>query len=413
MNKIIKPELLVPAGDWSSLNTAIKAGADSVYFGIKGINMRHAARNFDILELTKIMNLLHENGKKGYLTLNVVVYDDELEKVRNILRKAKEAGVDAVILWDLAVLSIAKELDLDIHLSTQASVSNYEALKAYSDLGVKRAVLAREVDLAGMSGIKTKIKENKLNCDIETFIHGAMCVSISGRCFLSQYTFNKSANRGQCLQPCRREFNIIDKDNESEYIVGTDYILSPKDLCCIDFIDTLIEKEINAFKIEGRMRPPEYVKVVTGVYRTAIDAFFDGKLTKRLKEQLKNRLHNSFNRGFDSGFYFGAPKEMGGEVKREYKKIYLGEVKKYYHKIGVCEILLRTSSLNKGQTILFSGDKTPADFVLVDEMQIDHNPVEKVEKGMLAAVKVPFRVRKNDKIFLWKEKSICGEHSED
>ena len=398
--------MLVPSGDWSSLNTAIKAGADSVYFGIKGINMRHAARNFDILELTKIMDLLHKNGKKGYLTLNVLIYDDELEKVRNILKKAKAAGVDAVILWDFAVLSIAKELDIDIHLSTQAGVSNYEALKAYSDMGVKRAVLAREVDLAGISEIKRKIKENEVNCDIETFIHGAMCVSVSGRCFLSQYTFNKSANRGQCLQPCRREFNIIDKDNESEYVVGTDYLLSPKDLCSIDFIDMLIEKEIDAFKIEGRMRPPEYVKVVTGVYRTAIDAFFDGNFTGRLKEQLKNRLHNSFNRGFDSGFYFGVPKEMGGEVKREYKKIYLGEVKKYYHKIGVCEIWLQTSSLNKGQTILFSGDKTPADFVLVKEMQVDHNSVEKVEKGMIAAVKVPFKVRKNDKIFLWEEKPI-------
>jgi len=409
MNKEYRPELVVPAGSWTSLNTAINEGADSVYFGIKGINMRHAARNFDVLEMSKMMDLLRKNGKKGYLTLNVVVYDDELDKVWNILNKAKEAGVDAVILWDLAVLSMAKELDLNIHLSTQAGVSNFRSLREYAGLGVKRAVLAREVDLEGISEIKNKTKDTNLDCDLEVFIHGAMCVSISGRCFLSKYTFDKSANRGQCLQPCRREFTVKDSENESEYILGTDYLLSPKDLCTIDFIDMLIDREIDAFKIEGRMRPPEYVKVVTGVYRTAIDAFFDGNLTKALKKSLKEKLHNSFNRGFDSGFYFGMPKDMGGEVTRDYEKIYLGEVKKYYHKIGVSEIWLRTASLKKGQKILFYGDKTPADFVIVEEMEIDHKSVDEAAKGTIVAVKVPFRVRKNDKIFLWKERSVFSE----
>jgi putative protease len=272
-------------------------------------------------------------------------------------------------------------------------------------MGVKRAVLARELDLAGISGIKSKLNDSGLDCAVEAFIHGAMCVSISGRCFLSQYTFNKSANRGQCLQPCRREYYISDSDNESEYILGKDYLLSPKDLCTVDFIDRLIASDIDAFKIEGRMRPPEYVKVVTAVYRTAIDEYFEGKLTETRKTELKTKLNYSFNRGFDSGFYFGRPEQMGGEVKKDYKKTYLGQVRKYYDKIGVCEVWLQTAGLKKGQKVVFYGDKTPAEFVIVGQMQIEHEPVDMAAKGAFVAIKVPFKVRKNDKIFIWEEEA--------
>ena len=272
-------ELVSPAGDWSSLAGAIEAGCDSVYFGVKGLSMRNLATNFDILEIKKLMSTLHKHGKKGYLALNVIIYNKEINKIKKILKEAKVARVDAIILWDMAVFSIAKELGLKIHLSTQASISNFLALKNYCQQGTKRVVLARENSLSDIKAIASKIKKEKLTCQIETFIHGAMCLSVSGRCFLSEYSFSKSANRGECIQPCRREYIIYDTQGDCQYLAGKDYLLSPKDLCTIDFIDKLIEAGIDAFKIEGRIRSPEYVRVVTSAYRRAIDAYFSGKLT--------------------------------------------------------------------------------------------------------------------------------------
>ncbi|NQT32062.1 MAG: U32 family peptidase [Candidatus Omnitrophica bacterium] len=399
-----KPELLAPAGDWGALYSAIENGADSVYFGIKGINMRHAAGNFDILEIKKVMDILHEKGRKGYLALNVLVYDSERDKIKNILDMAKKAKVDAVILWDMAVLTLAKERDLEIHLSTQASVSNFEALKAYSELGVKRIVLARECDLKSIQDIVRRIGDENIDCGVETFIHGAMCVSISGRCFLSHDSFSKSANRGECLQPCRREFTIKDKDDECEYILGEDYVLSPRDLCTVGFIDQLIESGIEAFKIEGRMRSPEYVARVTASYRKAIDAYFDGSLNDALKEDLLSDLRKSFNRGFAEGFFFGRPDDLGSTPQGEYKKTYLGEVIKFYKKIGVAEIIVNTTGLKKGQKILITGKKTPAAFTEVIDMEIEHEAVESVERGEKVGIKLPFEVRKKDKVFLWEDK---------
>ena len=369
--------------------------------------MRHAANNFDILEMEKIMDFLRGKGKKGYLALNVIVYDSEENKVRQILRAAKKSGVNAVILWDMAVLSAAKELGIGIHLSTQASVSNFEALKAYASLGVERVVLARECGLSDITRIIRRAEDEKLNCDVETFVHGAMCVSLSGRCFLSQHSFHKSANRGECIQPCRREFTIADVDissrDECRYVLGKDYILSTKDLCTIGFLDTLIGSGISSFKIEGRMRSPEYVAVTTSVYRKAIDAFFEGKLNEGLKEKLLDRLRHVFNRGFEDGFYFGKPDKLGGVARKEYEKIYLGEVAKFYKKIGVAEILVRNEGLRKGQEILITGSNTPAAFTKAEEMQIDHEPVDFVERGRAVGVKIPFKVRPGDKVFLWRE----------
>ncbi|MDP8298603.1 MAG: peptidase U32 family protein [Candidatus Tantalella remota] len=403
-----KPELLAPAGDWSSLNSALTAGADAVYFGVKGMNMRHAAKNFDILEMKKVMDLLHTEGKKGYLALNVIVYDNEIDKVRQILTHASEAGVDALILWDMAVFAMAKELGLKIHLSTQASAANFEAVKHFASMGARRVVLARECALTDIGNISKKIKENDVDCEIETFIHGAMCVSLSGRCFLSQESFGRSANRGDCLQPCRREFTIRDETAETEeecsYVLGKDYILSPRDLCTIEYIDRLIAAGIGSFKIEGRMRPPEYVKTVTSAYREAIDAFFDDRFDEGLKKKLLGRLKASFNRGFSTGFYFGRPDDLGGVSQGEYKKIYLGEVTKFYDNINVAEIKLQTSSLAKGQTLLFSGKKTPALFVTVNEMQVEHEDVEVGEKGSSVGIKLPFKVKAKDKVFLWEGK---------
>ena len=397
-----KPELVAPSGDWNSLSSAVEAGADAVYFGVKKLNMRHGASNFDILEIKKVMDFLRSKGKKGYLALNVIVYEHELDKVRKILTEAKSAGVDAVVLWDMAVLSIAKEMGLRVHLSTQASVSNFEALKHYVSLGVKRIVLARECTLSDIKNITERVREEKIDCKIETFVHGAMCVSVSGRCFLSQHTFGKSANRGQCIQPCRREYAITDTEGECQYLLGEDYIMSAKDLCSIDFIDQLIDAGIDAFKIEGRMRPAEYTGIVTASYRRAIDAYFRGELDASLKQELFDALSRVFNRGFTKGFFFGSPDDTGGISKRGYEKIYLGEVLKYYKKINVAEILINNEGLSCGQDILITGKKTPASFTNVTEMQVEHASVDHIEKGNAVGIKVPFEVRRKDKVFLWK-----------
>ena len=402
--KTKKPELVSPAGNWSALLSAVEAGADAVYFGIKEINMRYQAVNFDILELKKIMARLRKEGRRGYLALNVLVYDKEIPRVEKILKAAKRAGVDAVIGWDMAVLSIAKEQGLKVHLSTQASVSNFSALSFYAGLGIKRVVLARECGLSDIREITLKVKREKLDCNVEAFVHGAMCVSISGRCFLSYDSFGKSANRGECLQPCRREYDIIDSDKECGYVVGKDYILSAKDLCAISFIDELIEAGIDAFKIEGRMRQPEYVKVATSCYRRAIDAYYEEKLTAKLKKELTKKLKAVYHRGFSDGFYFKKPSSSGGKVQRGYDKVYLGEVKRFFGKIGVAEVIIRSGVLKKNDEILISGVKTPANFFKAVEMEMNHKAVEKAGKGEMVGIKAPFRVRPKDKVFIWKKR---------
>lgn len=398
------PELISPAGDWSSVQSAIAAGADSVYFGVKGLNMRNSASNFDMLEMKKLMDMLHLAGKKGYLTLNVVLYNRDIDKAKKILDEAVSAGVDAVVLWDMAAMSLARERGISVHISTQAGISNFTALKEYASMGAEKVVLARECGLEDIREIVSRIEEEGINCGIETFIHGAMCVSISGRCFLSQHTFSKSANRGECLQPCRREFLIVDEDKECEYILGKDYILSPKDLCTIGFIDELIEAGIHAFKIEGRMRSPEYVKAVTSAYRKAIDMYSEGKLTSGVKEELLVGLAATFNRGFSEGFYHGVPDDTGGVAAGDYEKIYVGEVIKFYKKIKVAEILVNTRGLRKGQKILISGKSTGAQFAVINQMEIDHKSVDEVKKGERVGINLPFDVRARDKVFLWISK---------
>ncbi|MCF7908758.1 MAG: U32 family peptidase [Candidatus Omnitrophica bacterium] len=400
-----KPELVAPAGNWSALKSAVNSGADSVYFGVKGLNMRNLASNFDLSEIKKLVSVLHKSKKRAYLALNVIIYNKEINKVKKILTEAKKGKVDGVILWDMAVFKLAKELDLPIHLSTQASVSNFLALKNYSAQGVKRVVLARECRLSEIKAIASEIKKQAINCKIEAFVHGAMCISVSGRCFLSEYSFSKSANRGECLQPCRRKFLITDSDDESQYILGKDYLLSPKDLCTIDFIDQLIESGISAFKIEGRIRSSEYVSVVTSVYRRAIDAYFFGCLTKKLKAELKKELATVYNRGFSSGFYFGKPKDSTSRnLDSSYEKVYVGEVIKFYKKIGVAEIWVRDHDLKKGDRILCVGKATPASFAMVSDIQINHAFVDQLKRGEKGGLKVPFTLKRNDKVFIWRKK---------
>jgi putative protease len=400
-----KIELLAPAGDLPSLKTAVACGADSVYFGLKSLSMRARAKNFDISQLQNVMNFLHTNKKQGYLTLNTIIMDSELNKIKRVLQEAKESEVDAVICWDAAVISLAKSLNLPVHLSTQASVANFQAFKFYSNMGVERIVLARECTLEQIKNIKKQADKEQIRTKIECFIHGAMCVSISGRCFLSLDAMQKSANRGECLQPCRREFIIRDIDNEFEFILGKDYLLSPKDLCTIEFIDELIDSGIQVFKIEGRMRSKEYIKEVTSVYREAIDLHYEKELTDDYKNSARTRLSTVYNRGFSNGFYFGRPVDwISRRLEQRNEKIFIGEVVKFYKNISVAEIIIRSRELKIGDQLMITGDKTAAGFFQLKEIQQEHQWKDRVVKGEKAGIKVPFKVNRKDQIYIWTAK---------
>ena len=399
---IKKPELLAPAGNKEMLNTAIKSGADAVYIGIKGINMRANARNFEIKDLKPIVKLCHENNVKIYLALNTIVHEDELKKVKKIIEKAKGAGIDAIIAWDLSVISYAKELKLKVHLSTQASSSNSDSITLYEKLGIKRVVLARECSLDEIKKIRKKTK-----VEIETFIHGAMCVAVSGRCFMSHFLYKRSANKGDCIQPCRRSYIIKDPETDEELMVENNHILSPKDLCTIEMIDKMIDAGIDSFKIEGRNRSAEYVKHVVETYREAIDLHFENKLTKKKKVELKEKLSNVYNRDFSTGFYLGKPMDEWCDVygsKSKMTKKSLGIVKNYYPKAKAAEIKLEGNKLNTGDTILIIGSTTGCVEMKVDSMEINGRKVENVKKGLSVGIKVAEKVRKNDMAYLWVER---------
>jgi putative protease len=304
----------------------------------------------------------------------------------------------------MAVLSIARSLGLEVHISTQASVANAEAVKFYAGLGAKRIVLARECSLNDIAEIICQLRKDQTECEIEVFIHGAMCVSVSGRCFLSQEAFKESANKGRCLQPCRREYLIKEADGESEFIIGKDYILSPRDMCSVEFIDQLIETGVSSFKIEGRMRPPEYVSTVTGVYRKAIDAYAEGALTDKLKKNLLKSLSSVYNRGFSQGFYFEVPADLGSKGPQSPgRKIYIGRIEKFYGNIGVAEVIIHDGAINTGDNMLVIGKKTAPQWLNIESMERDHQRITSAGKGQNVAIKIPFRVRKGDKIFRWEE----------
>ncbi|MDD4300342.1 MAG: U32 family peptidase [Methanomicrobium sp.] len=400
------PQLLAPAKDWSCLKTAVNSGADAVYFGVKKLNMRDNAGNFEISELAKVMRYLHENNKAGYLTLNTIYYNSELEKLKTVIAAAKEASVDAVICWDMAVLKLAKEADIAVHISTQASVSNYEAFLFYANLGAKRIIPARECSLSDIEDMARQAIRDGLDCEIELFIHGAMCVSISGRCFLSELNFKNSANKGRCLQPCRRLYRIYDaEDTENSYILGEDYVLSPKDLCTIEILPQLIKAGAASFKIEGRVRPPDYVKTTVSCYKKALTAIKTGEFSQKLAMELKEELSNTYNRGFSTGFYKGCePDWISRGPNAKEAKEYLGEAVRYYKKIQVAEFQIRSQSLSCGDKILVYGKKTPAEYAVADEIQINHVSVQSAKKGQNCGIKLPFAVLPGDKLFLIRKK---------
>lgn len=398
-SKVKRPEILAPVSSWAMLRAAITAGADAVYFGVNKLNMRMTANNFSIEEISKVVAECHEKGVKAYLTLNVIVHEDEVSEVSDVLWAAKTAGVDAVICWDFSVIDMARMMDIEVHLSTQASVSNSKALQHYVDLGVSRVVLARECSLQ-----QTVEMIDKNNVEIETFIHGAMCVAHSGRCFMSQFFNCKSANRGDCLQPCRRGYKVVDLETGADMEVSNNYVMSAKDMKTIDFIDKLIESGITCLKIEGRRRTPEYVMTVVSAYRRAVDAYFSDSLSDDLLVELNESLASVYNRDFSDGFYMGKPVNeftdaYGSKATRS--KQYVGYVKNYYPAVGVAEVQVESLQMSVGDNLLVLGNKTGVVEDVVASLQVDRVDLTVAQKGQSVGVKLKNKVRVNDKVYVF------------
>ena len=389
-------ELLAPVGNWTMLTAAVDSGCDAVYFGVQGFNMRAAACNFSVDEIKKVVEYCHSRSVKAYCTVNVIVFEKELEELGEVLTGLKEAKVDAVICWDLAVVQKCKELGLEIHLSTQASVSNSMAASWWKELGVSRIVLARECSLEDAREIK-----EKSGMEIEMFVHGARCISLSGRCFMSQELFGKSANRGECWQPCRREWKVVDTEEGKEMKVENNFVMSPKDLCALPILDKLTF--VDSFKIEGRNRDAYYVKKVVGVYRRAIDAIKEGRWSEELVDSLMEELKEVYNRDFSTGFFEDYPHHsLAGAYgsKATTEKVQLGKVSNFFVKISVMEFKVESEDFAVGDKLLVEGPTTGCMEVDVSEIRDDEGVVEKGEKGMIVSVKVSDRVREGDKVYL-------------
>jgi putative protease len=393
----MKPELLAPAGNFTCLNAALQGGCDAVYFGLEGFNMRAGgSASFAVEDLPRIHELCRSHGVRAYLALNTVIYEDELDGVAGLLAAAV-GRVDAVICADLAVMQICRELNLPFHVSTQVSVSNSRSAAFFRDLGAERIVLARECTLEDVE----KIKE-LAGVQIEAFVHGAMCVSVSGRCFLSQTVFGRSANRGECLQNCRRRYLIREVEEGHEFVLGEDYVLSARDLCTLPFVEKLIAAGIDSLKVEGRNRSPEYVNTVVACYREAIDACCKGKLTPELKDRLMARLRSVYNRDFSDGFYFGRPigdftRSAGSEATLV--KHFVGPVTNFFRKAGVAEIKVESSLFGVGDSLQIQGPTTGVMSLVAGEIRQDDLVVERARRG-LVTLRVPGTVRLSDKLFV-------------
>jgi putative protease len=393
---------MAPAGDWTMLQTAVNAGADAVYFGVDKLNMRAKAKNFTLKDLNDIVEFCKENNVKTYLTINTIVFEEEISELEELIIAAKNVGIDRIICWDLSVAELCSQHDYPFCISTQGSVSNSLAASVYKKLGAVRIVLARECSLEEIK----KIRDNT-NLEIETFIHGAMCIAVSGRCFMSHHMFGQSANRGECVQPCRREFEVYDSAADKSLLIGEDYVMSPNDLCAIEFIDKLIEAGIDSFKIEGRKRSPEYVTKTVSVYRKAIDLYSEGKLTGDIKKEMLEELKQVYNRGFSSGFYFDVPSsEEYANIhgsKATKKKEYLGKVLNYFSKVKVAHILIESGSLNQNDDLLIIGETTGVVEIKVSSLLINDEAAASAEKGDEVTFVVDEFIRPRDKVYLFKD----------
>jgi len=408
-------EIMAPAGSWESLSAAIKAGADSVYFGIEKLNMRSkSSSNFTTDDLREIVRICKENKVNSYLTVNTILYDEDITLMRQIIDVAKESGVSAIIASDVAAMMYASSIGVEVHLSVQTNITNVDSLKFYAQFA-DVVVLARELNLKQVKAIYDAIETEQIRgkngglIRIEMFCHGALCMAVSGKCYLSLHEKNVSANRGACNQICRRSYTVKDKDSEIELEIDNEYIMSPKDLKTIGFLDEMIEAGVRVFKIEGRARGAEYVKAVVGCYSEAIESCLNGKFTDEKKADWDVRLSKVFNRGFWNGYYLGQrlgkwSSNYGSEAT--HKKIYVGKCTNFFQKLGVAEFLLEAQYLEVGNEILITGETTGAYEDVVKEIRIKLQPTDKVEKGTYFSLKTNELIRRNDKLF----KIVTTEH---
>ncbi len=401
-------EIMAPVGSRESLAAAIQAGADSIYFGIEHLNMRsHSASVFTIDDLRDIAAQCNEKGIKTYLTVNTIIYGEDIPLMHKIVDAAKEANISAIIASDVAVMSYCNKIGQEVHLSTQLNISNIEALRFYAQFA-DVVVLARELNMDQVAEIYRQAKEDNI-CGpsgqpirIEMFCHGALCMAISGKCYLSLQNTGKSANRGACMQICRRRYIVTDAETGNELEVDNKYIMSPKDLKTIRFIDRMMDSGVRVFKIEGRARSAEYVYTVVKCYKEAIQSVLDGTFTDEKKDEWDKRLATVFNRGFWDGYYQG---QTMGEWNQNYgsaateKKVYVGKGIKYFSKIGVAEFLIEAAELDKGDKILITGPTTGVIYLNADEIRYDLKPVDKATKGQRISIAVPDKVRPSDKLY--------------
>ncbi|WP_299579054.1 peptidase U32 family protein [uncultured Sunxiuqinia sp.] len=401
-------EIMAPVGSYESLAAAIQGGAGSVYFGVEKLNMRsRSSNNFTLEDLRKIVDIATKHGVKTYLTVNIIVFDNELDKLHEIIDAAKEAGITAIIASDIAAIAYAHSVGVEVHISTQVNITNIEAVKFYAQYA-DVVVLAREMNLGRVWEISKQIKEQNITgpagklIQIEMFVHGALCMAVSGKCYLSLQEMNSSANRGSCMQTCRRAYTVTDKETGAELEVDNEYIMSPKDLKTIHFLNKLLDAGVSVLKIEGRARSPEYVKTVVECYREAVDAYFNNEFTDEKISAWDECLKTVFNRGFWDGYYLG---QRLGEWSKNYgsvatkRKLYLGKGMNYFSKLGVAEFKMEAGKLQVGDEILITGPTTGVVEATVEEIRVDLKPVEETKRGERFSIKLGQTIRRSDKLY--------------
>lgn len=409
MTKSGKIELMSPAGDFTAMQAALDNGADSIYFGVEQLNMRaRASMNFTIDDLPEISRRCAEKGVRTYLTLNTIVYDHDLSIIKTLLDKAKAANLTAVIAMDQAVISYARQIGMEVHISTQINITNIETVKFYA-LFADTMVMSRELSITQIKKICDQIVKDDVRgpsgnlVEIEIFGHGALCMAVSGKCYLSLHSHNSSANRGACKQNCRKKYTVIDQESGFEIELENEYMMSPKDLCTIGFLDQIVGAGVKVLKIEGRGRAPEYVATVTKCYREALDSIADGTFSQEKVDEWMKQLETVYNRGFWSGYYLG--QELGewsstnGSAATQ-KKVYIGKGRHFYPKSNIAEFLIEAYDLNVGDKVLIQGPTTGSREMVVESMLVDQKPeAETATKADVITFKTDFRVRPSDKLY--------------
>lgn len=408
-------EIMAPVGSRESLAAAVHAGADAVYFGIEGLNMRsRSSANFTADDMAEIAAFCTERGVKTYLTVNTVIYDGDMELMRTIIRRAQESGISAIIASDMAAILYAREIGQEVHISTQVNVSNIEAVKFYAQFA-DVMVLTRELNMEQVTEISRAIEAGDIcgphgdRIRLEMFCHGALCMAVSGKCYMSLHEMNSSANRGACNQICRRAYTVTDRETGEQLDIENKYIMSPKDLKTIHFLNKMVDAGVRVFKIEGRARGPEYVAETVACYSEALQAIADGTYSPDMVPEWDRRLAKTFNRGFWDGYYMG---QRLGEWSAKYGssatrvKRYAAKTIRYFSKLGVGEFMMESGELKTGDEVVLTGPTTGALIFKVDELRYDLQPVDKVRKGDLFSMPVPEKVRPSDKLYLWEETGI-------